>query len=97
MQETQKTLVWSVGKNPWRRKWQPTPVFLSGKSHGQRSLAGYDSLRGCQELDATEHARTQFPENLSYNIGIEAKKSIYIFEKYSSDYYMFFSYLEKLI
>ena len=30
-----------VGKIPWRGKWQPTPVFLSGKSHGQRSLAGY--------------------------------------------------------
>ena len=30
-----------VGKFPWRRKWQPTPVFLPGKSHGQRSLAGY--------------------------------------------------------
>ena len=29
-----------VGKIPWRRKWQPTPVFLSGKSHGQRSLVG---------------------------------------------------------
>ena len=28
-----------VGKIPWRRKWQPTLVFLSGKSHGQRSLA----------------------------------------------------------
>ena len=28
-----------VGKIPWRRKWQPTPVFLLGKSHGQRSLA----------------------------------------------------------
>ena len=28
-------------KIPWRRKWQPTPVFLPGKSHGQRSLAGY--------------------------------------------------------
>ena len=26
---------------PWRRKWQPTPVFLPGKSHGQRSLEGY--------------------------------------------------------
>ena len=26
---------------PWRRKWQPTPVFLPGKSHGQRSLADY--------------------------------------------------------
>ena len=30
-----------VRKIPWRRKWQPTPVFLLGKSHGQRSLAGY--------------------------------------------------------
>ena len=30
-----------VGKIPWRRKWQPTPVFLPGKSHGQRSLEGY--------------------------------------------------------
>ena len=29
-----------VGKTPWR-KWQPTPIFLLGKSHGQRSLAGY--------------------------------------------------------
>ena len=34
-----------VGKIPWRRGWQPTPVFLPGKSHGQRSLAGY-SPRG---------------------------------------------------
>ena len=30
-----------VGKIPWRRRWQPTPVFLPGKVHGQRSLAGY--------------------------------------------------------
>jgi len=30
-----------VGKIPWRRKWQPTPVFLPGKSHGWRSLVGY--------------------------------------------------------
>ena len=30
-----------VGKIPWRRKWQPTPVFLPGKSHGQKSLVGY--------------------------------------------------------
>ena len=30
-----------VGKIPWRRKWQPTPVFLPGESHGQRSLVGY--------------------------------------------------------
>ena len=30
-----------VRKTPWRRKWQPTPVFLPKKSHGQRSLMGY--------------------------------------------------------
>ena len=30
-----------VGKIPWRRKWQPPPVFLPGEAHGQRSLAGY--------------------------------------------------------
>ena len=29
------------GKIPWRRKWQPTPAFLPGRSHGQRGLAGY--------------------------------------------------------
>ena len=31
------------GKNPWGREWQPIPVFLPGKRHGQRSLAGYSS------------------------------------------------------
>ena len=35
-----------------RRKWQPTPVFLPGESHGRRSLVGY-SPRGCKELDTT--------------------------------------------
>ena len=42
-----------VGKIPWRRKRQPTPVFLPGESHGQRSLAGY-SPWGRRELDTTE-------------------------------------------
>ena len=43
-----------VGKIPWRRQWQHTPVFLPGKSHEQRSLVGY-SPRGCKESDMTEH------------------------------------------
>ena len=42
-----------VGKIHWRRKWQPTPVFLLGESHVQRSLAGY-SPWGRKELDVTE-------------------------------------------
>ena len=37
----------------WRRKWQPTPVFLPGESHGWRSLVGYSPL-GCKESDTTE-------------------------------------------
>ena len=46
-----------VGKIPRGRKWQPTPVFLPGKFHGQRSLAGF-SLWGCKESDTFEHTTT---------------------------------------
>ena len=46
-----------VEKIPWRRKWQPTPVFLPGESHGQRNLVGY-SPRGQKESDMTEHTYT---------------------------------------
>ena len=51
-----------VGKIPWRRKWQPTPVFLSGKSHGQRSLAGYSSWihKGVRHKLATKHLQQQY-------------------------------------
>ena len=51
MQETWfDSWVWKI---PWRRKWQPTPAFLPGESHGQRSLAGY-SPWGHKELGMTE-------------------------------------------
>ena len=42
-----------VGKIPWRRAWQPTPVFLPRESLGQRSLVGY-TPQGCTELDTTK-------------------------------------------
>ena len=42
-----------IQKNPWRRAWQPTPVFLPGESHGQRNQAGY-SPWGHKESDTTE-------------------------------------------
>ena len=42
-----------VGKIPWRKKWQPSPVFLPGESHGQRSLAGY-SPWSRRQLDTPE-------------------------------------------
>ena len=54
------SLDWKI---PWRRKWQPTPVLLPGKSHGRRSLVGY-SPWGCKESDTTEQLHFlsfQFP------------------------------------
>ena len=50
----QETWVRFLGlEDPWRRAWQPTPVFLPGESHGQRSLVGY-SPWGHKELNMTE-------------------------------------------
>ena len=54
-----------VEKIPWRRKWQATPVFLPGKSHGQRSLAGYGPWVH-KELDTTE----QLNNNNDYSVVI---------------------------
>ena len=42
-----------LGRFPWRRKWQPTSVFLPGKSKGQWDLVDY-SPWGCKELDTTK-------------------------------------------
>ena len=48
-----------VGKIPWRRKWQPSPVLLPGKSRGWRSLVGY-SPWSHRELDSTEQLDFHF-------------------------------------
>ena len=50
-------LILGLGRSPWRRKWQPTPVFLSGEFHRQRSQVGH-SPWGHKELDTTEHLST---------------------------------------
>ena len=49
-----------VGKIPWRRKWQLTPVFLPGKSHGQRSQVSYSprSFKESETTSVTEHTHT---------------------------------------
>ena len=56
--ETEETWVQSLGREDvLEEEWQPTPVCLSGKFHGQRSLAGYSSW-GLKELDTTEQLCT---------------------------------------
>ena len=51
-----------VGKSPRRRKWQPTPVFMPGKFHRQRSLAGYSHGAPKSRTWLSEWAHTRLPE-----------------------------------
>ena len=63
----QGTWVRSLSQNiPWRRKWQPTPVFLHGKSHGQRSLVGC-SPWGCKRVGHDFATKKQCHLNTVYN------------------------------
>ena len=60
-----------VWKIPWRRAWQPTPVFLPGESHEQRSQAGYSPC-GSKESDTAEYRRES-----SYRTNLLADPVIY--------------------
>ena len=56
-----------VGKIPWRREWQPTPVFLPGDSHGQRRLMGYSpgvAKSWTQLSNSHFHTHRRFPREL---------------------------------
>ena len=57
-----------VRKTPWRRAWQPTPVFFPGESHGQRSLVGYRpwSHKESDMLKGLSMARTGMNNTLPY-------------------------------
>ena len=55
-----------------QRKWLPTPIFLPGKSHVQRSLVGY-SLWGLQELDKTEQLSTK----LQHHQGVSGNANLF--------------------
>ena len=66
-----------VGRTPWRKKWQPAPGFLPGKSHGQSSLVGY-SPWGFEDLDPTEQTHTHTYIH-SLSIYLSTYLSIYIY------------------
>ena len=67
-----------VGKIPCRRKWQPTPVFLSGEFRGQRSLVNY-SPWGLKELDTTEWLTVSFLSSKQYALSLAACLSSTLF------------------
>ena len=62
----------------WRRKWQPTPVLLPGKSHGWRSLIGY-SPWGLKESDTTEATQQQQQRQDDFHFGRNTMISILLF------------------
>ena len=66
-----------VGKIPWTRKWQPTPVLLPGKFHGERNLVGY-SPWGHKESDMTEQLQFSLKPGLepSSHMLTEKRKEI---------------------
>ena len=68
-------LIPGSGRFPWRKKWQSTPVFLSGESHGQRNLMVY-SPGGHKEMDTTEqlsrHTHKGNPEIQWKKCGLDA-------------------------
>ena len=66
MQEAQEFDPW-VGKIPSRRKWQPAPIFLPGKSHGQSRLMGYNP-KGQKKSDNTEKISTHTQEMLNLEL-----------------------------
>ena len=72
VQETQEIWVWFLGQEePWRRKWQPTPVFLPEKSQGQRSQAGGLRSMWYQRVGhdwATEYSTAQHKNEVYPNI-----------------------------
>ena len=68
-------------KIPWRRAWQPTPVFLPGESHGQRNLEG-SSPQGRKQLDATEVTKHTHTHTIIISLSISPFRSISIYLMY---------------
>ena len=72
---TQPSLEMALGL--WKRKWQPTPLFLPGEFHGQRSLAGYSTW---------DHKKLDTTERLSYSVFFMVQLSHLYMKKHSFDY-----------
>ena len=82
-------------RSPRRKKWQPTAVFLPGKSHGQRSLAGY-SPWGCKESDRLSTRECNYPQGSTLcvvqPVGLDKCLMMCIHhQRFSQSRYLFFA------
>ena len=101
MQEAVRVLVFHpwIGKIPWSRKWHTTPVFLPGKSDGERNLVGY-SLQGCKVSDMTEvtlHAQSlSNPSCFTLHV-LETSPFLLIFKLcFCKGHYIWLTYILKI-
>ena len=69
-----------VGNIPWKRAWEPNPVILPGKSHGQRSLVDYSSW-GRKESDTTEMTEHTRMGHHEIKLGVRGRKHLYFKEQ----------------
>ena len=74
-----------VGKIPWRREWQPTPVLLPGESQGPRSLVGY-SPGGLQDSDTTEPLALPVLLLAYLSLGITSREQLLALRVYSDPF-----------
>ena len=72
-------LIPGSGRFPWRKEWQPTPVFLPGEFPGQRSLAGY-SPWGLKVSDTAEQLTLSFTALFIFPFPSKFLKNIYLFD-----------------
>ena len=83
MQGTQETWVQSLDQeDPWRRKWQPTPVFFPGEFHGWRSLA-VCSPQSHRELDTAEQLSTDTQSSGDHKSDLCFYELVCLFLKYN--------------
>ena len=79
---TQETQVQSLGqKIPWRMKWQPTPVFLPGESHGQRSLVGYSPWGHKSWTQPSKYPTTIPVLNTTHTLSTNRQKYLAVLQK----------------
>ena len=69
-----------VWKIPCRRKWQPTPVLLPGKFHGQRSLTGYNPW-GYEESDMTEHRQAWALKQILFSLKLKRRQPRHLWQR----------------
>ena len=71
-----------VGKIPWRREWLPTPPFLPGEFHGQRSLVGYNPW-GPNESDSTEQLIRQVQDYEGWKLSSLNHRKAWAYQRYT--------------